>query len=66
MTLACEYACAELQKSNCCADKKLTELVNELIEQNESWSDSIKEIKKKQGYKCLLLGTEGNKELRDF
>ena len=47
-------------------DKKLTELGNEFIEQNQSWSDSIKELKKKQGYKCLLLGPEGNKELRDF
>lgn len=47
-------------------DKKLTELVNELIDNNESWSDSIKEYKKKQGYKYLLLGPEGNKELRDF
>lgn len=47
-------------------DRKLTELVNETIEKNEAWSDSIKECKKKQGYKCLLLGPGGSKELSDF
>ena len=43
-----------------------TKFIEQQIEENESWSDTIKQWKKQKGLLCLMPDDAGDKDLEDF
>ena len=43
-----------------------TKFIEQQIDANESWSEAIKQWKKRKGFICLLPDNAGDKELKDF
>ena len=43
-----------------------TKFIEHQIETNESWTEAIRQWKKKKGFSCLLPDNAGDKELKDF